>query len=754
MTKGLERETLLDEGVVAQERGDFAEARRAFERAVAADPDNARARFHLGTLAFQLGDAARAIAELERAIALDDRDPLPRNNLGLAYQRVGELEEAERSFRAALERKPDYASALNNLGALLHATKRTDEAISTFERATEVAPNFADAFMNLGLIRKGTGDYAKAGAELLEALKLAPNSARAHLELAECLAKLDKREEATKLALAAIQLEPENPATYVTAAELRRADGNLDGAREIYEAALRRAPNDAKLLTRLGAVCYQNKEYRDAIDYFLRVADLEPDDGRAYYNLGLCRHRLGERAEARKMFRRAVELKTDESGAYYNLAMEAPADEALPLLETARRLNPNSADVAFLHANKLLEAGDREGAFRTYGETLEIDPNYYNAYLNHAVALIEEDEDDEAARLLEKAREVAPPNAPMFSNFGAHAQKRLEFEEAFAWYEKALEIDPDYALAHKNRALLNLLVGNYLDGFEEYEWRWKAGLNRREFPKPEWNGEDPTGKTIFIHAEQGLGDTIQFVRFCEEAKRRGARVIFECQKTLVDLLADSPWIDELASSEEGAHLTRPYDYYAATMSLPRIFKTTFETIPWSGPYLFANPKRAEKWAPKLAGEGAKIGLVWAGSPTHKNDRRRSIPFAEAFAAASIPGATVYSLQIGPRRSDFRPREGAVDLGAEIVDFADTAAIVSRLDAVVAVDTSVAHLAGAMGKPVFVLLPYSPDWRWRERGDRTPWYPSARLIRQPEPGDWTSALKEARELLEETVGSKT
>jgi hypothetical protein len=315
-----------------------------------------------------------------------------------------------------------------------------------------------------------------------------------------------------------------------------------------------------------------------------------------------------------------------------------------------------------------------------------------------------------------------------------------------------LELKPDYADAHLNRAVAWLLAGDWQRGWPEYQWRWRTKhLIPRRFPQPAWAGEPLTGKAILLHAEQGLGDTIQFVRYASLVKQHDATVIMECPKPLLALLEGCAGVDQLVG--QGDDLPA-FDVHAPLLSVPGILNTSLETIPARIPYLFARPLLLEQWRRTLIGlDGFKIGITWQGSPKFRGDCFRSIPLRCFAPLARIPGVRLISLQKGAGAEQLAEVQGlfsVAELGSRLPDFIDTAAVMKNLDLVITSDTGPAHLAGALGVPVWVALSFAPDWRWLLDRSDSPWYPTMRLFRQTELGHWPAVFEEIAGALRERL----
>ncbi|MGH8745971.1 MAG: tetratricopeptide repeat protein, partial [Burkholderiales bacterium] len=354
---------------------------------------------------------------------------------------------------------------------------------------------------------------------------------------------------------------------------------------------------------------------------------------------------------------------------------------------------------------------------------------------------------DEAAASYECALAIRPQHVESLNNLGYVLCKLGRSAEALVAYEKALSLRPADAETHLNLAFARLETGDYERGWAEYEWRWEAlhaKLPSLAADKPLWLGQqDVAGKTVIVFAEQGFGDTFQMARYLPLLAARGARVALACHASIAELLRTAAGVDTVFSSQEPP---LAFDYHVPIMSLPRAFATVLATIPQQVPYLHPARREADAWRDRLAPFAAqrKIGLVWAGNPMHKRDRVRSIPGELLEPLLASTEAAFFSLQKGDAAKSlaaFDPSaERVADYCAELDTFAHTAALIDALDLVITVDTAVAHLAGALGKPVWILLPFAPDWRWMRKREDSPWYPSARLFRQSEAGDWDSVLR--------------
>jgi tetratricopeptide (TPR) repeat protein len=471
----------------------------------------------------------------------------------------------------------------------------------------------------------------------------------------------------------------------------------------------------------------------------------------AFYRLGTLNSEIGLYEQAMLQFRQAVAL--DPLAAAHHAALGHSlqqlgrgADAVLCYREAVRRMPGNAGLLNGLGAS-LIQARRFSEAVPPLVEAIRVHPEYFEAFNNLGTALLEQGEYDDALECLGHAVRLRPGHAPAHNNFGAALERLGRIPEALAEYGWAIQLQPDYVQAHINHGMALLLAGDFAHGWPEYEWRLKAGARRQPGSGvPAWDGSPLDGKTILLHSEQGLGDTIQFIRYAPLLERLGATVLLQCQPRLVPLLSSLPGGARVFAA--GAE-PPPHDCHLPLLSLPRMFRTTLDTIPAEIPYLRVPEERVRAWNARLGPRsgGLRVGLVWAGNRNQDNDHRRSLGLAGFAPLATVPGIRFFSLQKGPQAAELSPHGLAVEkVERESGSILDTAAILKNLDLLISVDTMPAHLAGALGRPVWTLLPFAPDWRWmRDRSD-TPWYPSMRLFRQPRPGDWASVMASVAEQL--------
>lgn len=431
-------------------------------------------------------------------------------------------------------------------------------------------------------------------------------------------------------------------------------------------------------------------------------------------------------------------------------------DEAIRHIRKALQFDSN--DTTNFHAFYILgDALQKQGAFDEaniyYQKALFLNPESAEVYCNLGNIYKHKGQIDEAIIHYEKAIQINPGLPESYYNLGEIASDKRQIGDAVTYYQKAIQLNPDYAEAHFALAREFLVSGKFKEGWKEYEWRWKLeGVSQPDFLQPLWDGSDINGLTVFLHAEQGFGDTIQFIRYAPLIAQRGAKVIVACQPSLTSLLKNVHGISQIiAYGEELPH----FDFRCPLLSLPMIFDTSLESIPSSVAYISADPMSLLKWQAKVQYDDSrfKVGLVWSGSPANIQGRYRSCSLDTFAPITEIENVSFYSLQKGPASvlTESLPNGiRLIDYTDSIEDFSDTAALIANLDLIISIDTAVAHLAGAMGKPVWTLIPWKPDWRWMLDREYSPWYPTMRLFRQPSPGDWTSVIKKVSQELQNLV----
>jgi tetratricopeptide (TPR) repeat protein len=484
-----------------------------------------------------------------------------------------------------------------------------------------------------------------------------------------------------------------------------------------------------------------------------RKQSLPPAAQRAF-TTAVGHHQAGRLAEAVTFYRRALALHPPYVEAQQNLGSalsdQGQLDAAVACFHRALGLRPDYPMAHLNLGNAYWAQGRAEEAIAAYDKAIALRPDFAEAHTFRAIVLGEEGLTEPAIAACRRALMFRPGFPDAHNTLGNLLRMTGRVAEAVGCYRRALALAPDYPDAHFDLGMALLALGEFEAGWPEYEWRWKTPqmmAAARRLPQPQWRGEPAAGRRLLIHAEQGFGDTLQFCRFAPLAAARGMAVLLEVPRPLARLCGSLPGVEAVVPLGE----TLPeFDLHCPMASLPLVLGTTLATIPASVPYLAAEAAAVAAWRERLPAEGLRVGLVWAGNPSPDRpsraamDRRRSLAPDRLQGLLAVPGAHFVSLQKGgPTLPAHAP---VTDLMAEVADFADTAALVANLDLVIAVDTAVAHLAGALGRPVWLLDRFDPDWRWMTGRPDSPWYPSLRIYRQPAPGDWESVLAEvARDL---------
>jgi tetratricopeptide (TPR) repeat protein len=456
----------------------------------------------------------------------------------------------------------------------------------------------------------------------------------------------------------------------------------------------------------------------------------------------------GHRPQAEALYRQILLASPTHADAHHALGLlahqEGHTEAAVTWIRQAIVLDPWPA-VYHYHLGILLMAQRRSAeAVEAYRQAVSLDPQFVEALRNLGVVLKEQGQVTEAIECYRQALRVNPLHVAVLGNLGVALLDQGQRKEAAACFDQALQLAPEDVPTRYNCSMLRLLNGDFENGWPGYELRWKLpGKDSRTFPQPFWDGTSLEGKTILLYAEQGFGDTIHFIRYASLLRQRGGTVLFECPPVLRELLAGVAGVDRLLTPGEGLP---PFDVRALLVSLPGLFCTTLATIPAQVPYLSADPERIAHWRKELEPlQGFKVGIVWQGSRIHKNDRQRSVPLTEFGPLSRVEGVRLFSLQVGPGMEQLGAPgapSGVIDLGSRFDrgSFADAAAVLKNLDLLITVDTALAHLAGALAVPVWVALPFLPDWRWMLDRPDSPWYPTMRLFRRTQPGRWGDVFR--------------
>jgi tetratricopeptide (TPR) repeat protein len=677
--------------------------------------------------------------------------------LGRQYHQAGDLGRAEEAYRQVLRDHGAHTDAHYLLAAVCHSQGKLDEAAVLYREVLQARPAHAEAHTNLGVLLSSRRQYAEAAACFERALQYQPGSAEAQFHLAAALRHQGRLDAAEARYRQALRLRPAYPEAILGLGMTLGTLGRPEEAVASFREAIRLKPDYALAHNNLAVALADLGRQEEAAAAYRRALELNPEFVDAHHNLGIVLRDLGRLEEAAASYREAVRRKPDHAGAHNNLGvvlaeLDRP-EEAVAAFREAVRCRP---DLASAHNNMgiaLAQLRRLDEAIASYREALRHEPSFAEAYSNLGNALARAGRMEEALATHAEALRWRADVPDLHSNLGNDFLIQGRHAEALACYERALALNPEYVEAHLHRGLALLLLGRWREGWPEYEWRWRMkNFPKRDFPQPRWDGSPLGGRTILLHAEQGLGDILQFIRYAPLVQERGGRVVVEAPGGLLPLLRTFRGIDVLVAKQ--APLP-PFDVHAGLLSLPGILGTTVETIPARVPYLAADPERVAQWRKKLAGPEFKVGIAWQGSRTFHWDRYRSIPLAHFAPLGEVAGVRLINLQKGHGSEQLRDAPFAVtDLGDEVDTktggFLDTAAIMKCLDLVITSDTAVAHLAGTLGVPVWVALPVSPDWRWLLGRDDCPWYPTMRLFRQRRLADWGEVFERLAVALGEAV----
>jgi tetratricopeptide (TPR) repeat protein len=646
------------------------------------------------------------------------------------------------------------ALALYNRGVDLLAAGELADAGDCFEQALALDPRLVAATYNLAAIRHRQGRFDEAVALNWQTIAMAPAFTGAHSNLAIALRALGRSQEALACFRRAADLAPADPDVLLQLGDIQRELRRSQEAADTYRRTIELRPDEGGALFGLGTALLEMRRFDEALEPLTEAIRLRHDFAEAYLNRSVALREMGRVDEAVRDAEIGVALKPEGpraqmalGDALYDLgnfpaaaAAYAKACAPGPDHATAR----HKLGVAYTQLGRLEEA-----VFELEQSLAELpDDPLCMTHLANAVAKLRQY--DRALGLYRRALERNPTLDLAWANLGVVLHELACFDDAIECYAEARSLAEDGALADYNESATRLIRGEYEAGWRLYEARALTGpLSRKRWnvPRPQWVGKEPIeGHAILVHAEQGMGDTIQFCRYLPLLADRGARVLAALPGPILDLVAAMDRRIEIVTEEN----MPPFDFHSPMMSLPHALGTVLETVPARVPYLFAPAERKAHWARTLSPRrGRRVGLAWAGNPRHTNDRQRSMPLATLLPLLDLPGIQFISLQKEIKEEDravYQAAENLLKLGETLTDYGDTAALLDELDLVIAVDTSVAHLAGALGRPFWVLVTHIPEWRWLLDRDDSPWYPTARVVRQKVDGDWDEVIARiAREL---------
>ncbi len=718
--------------------GDLDRAIAACQQAIQLHPSFAVAYKTLGNIYLSQGDLVAASSAYHQAIELDSTLAEPYANLGNIAAQTGQIEQAIIFYRQAIALKPSLAGAHWMLGNALSHQGQTELAFSHYNKALELKPRLVSVndLFKLATATASQKHLNQAAIFYRQVITLQANHAEAYCELGFVLLQLHKLDDALAYLQRAIELRPNYTDAYCNLGAVLGQQRKLDAAIAALQTSVKLNPASAEAHCNLGTALSQHKKYTEAIACFETALQLKPNLVEALYNLS------------------DVLLKVEATAATSQYLQSAIAH-----LKKVIDLHPNHAKAHYSLGCIYSNQGHLAEAIVYSEQAIALQPNFAEAYSTLSSILFQQGNLEQAKIYAQQAISLQPNFAEAYCNLGASLSEQSKFEEAITAYTKAIELYPDDATTHLNLGMTLLTVGNFERGWTEYEWRWQTAEIAEvlaNFPQSRWHGADLKGKTLLVWAEQGLGDTLQFIRYIPMVAKLCDRIILRCPANLIRLLSSLPNISRIVSDSEPLP---EFDAHVPLLSLPSIFKTNLQTIPVSVPYL-STVYLSDSLTYQLQASPdtkLKIGFVWSSGYRSKPSLLKvhylkSCPLELFAQLLEIPNIDLYSLQIGKESEHLMPylSDRCQDLSGHIQDFADTANLISQLDLVISVDTSVSHLAGAMAKPVWMLLPYAADWRWLLNRDDSPWYPTMRLFRQPQPGDWQSIFALIQQALSEPL----
>jgi len=643
---------------------------------------------------------------------------------------------------------------------VLHRQGELARAQTIYREILDIEPRNFDALHLLGVIAGQTKDFERAVQFIGEAIEIDPCNAAAHCNRGAAFRELNRLDAALASYDRAIALKADYAVAHYNRGNVLKELEQLDAALASYNQAIAIKPSYAEALYNRGLVLQKLRRFDAALISLNLAVTAKSDYAEAYYNRGLVLQELKQSEPALKSYDQAIAVRPGDADAYCNRGIALKElkrfDEALASHDRAIAIKPDCAEAYCNRGAVLNELRRFDAALASYDQAISINPRYVEAYTNRGIALKELGQFEAALASHNQAIAIMSDCAEAYSNRGILFHEQNQLDAALASYNQAIAIRPDFAQAHENRAYTLLLSGDLENGFRDFEWRRTNKIAPASIrAKPLWLGKESiAGKTILLHGEQGLGDRIQFCRYAKQVTDLGATVILEVESHLKTLFER---LEGVASVVERGSALPDFDYQCPILSLPFAFKTTLSTIPADVPYLKSSPDKASYWNAKLGEKRSlRVGLVWSGGfrPDQPElssvNGHRNIPLTD-LASLKHPDVEFYSLQKGqPAESELAELIAShwdgphlVDFTDLLHDFSDTAALMEQLDLVISVDTSTAHLAGALGKPVWILNRFDTCWRWLLERTDSPWYPTATLYRQQTPGQWDGVVERVR-----------
>ena len=705
---------------------------------------------------------AAALATARHASSAPDAMASETNRNGGSQGLTGRLMEVALGYQEQLRQNPRNAPALVGMSLVALASRQGEAAVTMASAAVEVAPRMGIGWVALGQALKAVGQVERAESAYAGAIRLDGMNELARLGLGELKIGTGRPEEAIVEFELALRRRPSLVAAHLGLGNALAVMSRFEEALERYGQTLALRPRLPEAEFASGFVLARLGRLKEAETRYRRALVERPDFAAAWMNLGSLLREQGREAHAEAALLRAVELRPDLVAGWINLAMlererRRPV-EAEAHLGKAFALNPEQVETHIAWCQFRASEEDLAGAWGWLRWALARDPVQAEAVNMQGILLHSEGRFADAVTAFERAEGLGHKAAA--SNRGNTLLDLGRMPEALEAHQAAVERDPNHPGARYNLALTQLRMGDWERGWSGYEARWRfreVHRSPRVFKQPRWQGEGLEGRRILLHGEQGLGDTIQFCRYAALVAARGGWAILQVQPAVERLMRSLAVVHSDGAETAVLGAAPPeFDLECPLLSLPAVFETALDTVPWPGAYLGAESevalKKRQQFPSVWHGPGAlRVGLAWAGNPRYKADAQRSMALETLFPLLRTAGITWVSLQKGPAAEKLARLPGDVfvwDGSSRDSDLAETAALAATLDMIITTDTCIAHLAGAMGKPVWILLPQLADWRWMQDMETTPWYPTARLVRQTSPGDWAGVVERtSRDLAE-------
>lgn len=720
--------TSLQAAADLHRRGRLAEAERLYQDILARQPRHADALHRFGVLKQQTGRVQEAIDLLDQALSIAETNPRGHYDYGLALQAARRFGEAAEQFARAIRLQPDFRQPRSALIAVCRETGDWQAAASVFERLARQRPADAEAIFWRGVAERQVGRFDSAIGCFHAAIHLAPGLVEAHHNLASTLQSDGKPEEAVAAYETAIRLRPDFAEAHHGLASALRQAGRFDNAAKAYQLAIAHEPDRVRWRCDLGRLLHEMGRHEESLRVFETITHRWPELSTGHLGTGHALEALCQPQQAERAIRRAIELEGNRAAGHFALG------------------------------NMLFDRGRFAESAAALRAAISKEPGLSDAIAKLSAAYRELGRFEDSLAVCRRAVARDRQSAEAVTNLAIAYQECGQYDRALKRYRRSIELQPNHVAANMNRALLLLLTGNFTAGWPAYEWRWKLpSLNRdplRRLSAPQWHGECLTGKTLLVHAEQGVGDDIMFASCYEDLLRLSKHCIFQCDRRLVPLLKRSfPTAQILGTKFQdllrGEVDPAKIDVQISAGSVPRYLRRELAAFPRRRHYLVADPDKRRKWLSRFGqlGAGLKVGISWQGGSEPSERRRRSIRLNQCHPLLATRGVHWINLQYGDSTSELRAVEAKCGVSIHdwpdsqpLVDLDDFAAKVSALDLVISVTNATVHFAGALGVPAWALVPDVPTWRWLSDGEQMPWYAGVRLFRQRQAGVWDGPLK--------------